>query len=154
MMNESTTLSSGEVAARAGVSVDTLRHYEQKGVLPAPPRHGNYREYPPEAVGMVLTIQRALSIGFTLDELARVLSMRSAGKPPCRTVMALAKAKLEQLQLRIDGLVALRDELRQIIEEWQGRLQKTPEGKMAGLLDSLSDRRPIAKDKEPFRRTQ
>jgi DNA-binding transcriptional MerR regulator len=154
IVNKSTTLSSGELAARTGISVDTLRHYEQKGVLPAPPRRGSYREYPAEAVGMVQTIRRALSIGFTLDELARVLSMRSAGKPPCRTVMAMAEAKRKQLEQRIDELVALRDELQQIIGEWQRRLEKTPEGKMAGLLDSLSDRRPIEKDKEAFRRTQ
>ena len=78
-------LRSGEVARRAGVSADTLRHYEQRGLLRKPRRLANgYRAYPPEALDRVLLIQRALAVGFTLDELAEILRDRDGGRPPCR----------------------------------------------------------------------
>jgi DNA-binding transcriptional MerR regulator len=77
-------LSSGELADLAGVSRDTLRHYERKGVLPRPLRSQNsYRQYPPEALQRVQLVRRALSVGFTLDELAKVLKVRDGGGAPC-----------------------------------------------------------------------
>ena len=71
---------SGEVARRAGVSTDTLAHYERRGVLRKPPRLANgYRSYPADAVDRVVLIKRALAVGFTLDELARLLATGTRG---------------------------------------------------------------------------
>src|SRR5947208_1129910 len=103
----------GELARASGVSTDTLRHYEHKGVLPKPRRSANgYREYPPDALARVLLVRRALAYGFTLDELARVLRARERGAAPCREVRALAAAKLSDVEARLRELTALRDELR------------------------------------------
>src|ERR1700760_5028296 len=85
----------GSLAREAGVSPDTLRHYERKGVLPKPRRSPNgYREYPPEALARVLLVRRALAFGFTLDELARLLRARDRGGSPCREGRALAASQL------------------------------------------------------------
>ena len=89
---------SGELARQAGVSADTLRHYEKRGLLAAPQRAANgYRMYPPSALQRVRVIQRALDMGFTLDDLARVLSQRDAGGAPCRQVRAIAEQRLEEV---------------------------------------------------------
>jgi DNA-binding transcriptional MerR regulator len=62
-------LRSGELAQLAGVSPDTLRHYERKGLLAAPHRSPNgYREYPASALDRVRLIRRALAVGFTLSD--------------------------------------------------------------------------------------
>jgi len=132
----------GELARAAGVSTDTLRHYERKGVLGAPRRSANgYREYPPGALERVLLVRRALSFGFTLDELARVLRTRERGGAPCREVRALAAGKLEEVESRLRELRALRGELRAILGEWDGRLSEAADGGRAGLLESLAGRR-------------
>ncbi|HEY0172366.1 MAG TPA: heavy metal-responsive transcriptional regulator, partial [Pyrinomonadaceae bacterium] len=113
----------GELARAVGVSTDTLRHYERKGVLGRPRRSANgYREYPPGALARVLLVRRALAFGFTLDELARVLRTRERGGAPCREVRALASGKLAEVEARLAGLLELRDELRAIINEWDSRL--------------------------------
>lgn len=131
-------LSAGELARAAGVSTDTLRHYERKGVLRRPRRAANgYRQYPPEALERVLLVRRAIAFGFTLDELARVLSARERGAAPCKEVRALAAAKLAEAEERLAQLTGLRDELRATLSDWDGRLSKTPEGGRAGLLESL-----------------
>ena len=132
-------LRAGELARASGVSTDTLRHYERKGVLAAPRRSANgYREYPAEALARVLLVRRALSVGFTLDELAQVLRARERGRAPCREVRALAARKLAGVEERLRELAAVREELREALADWDSRLAKTEEGGRARLLESLA----------------
>ena len=78
---------SAELARRAEVSADTLRYYEKKGLLPRARRSENgYREYPREAGARVRLVRRAVALGFSLDEVARVLAVRDRGGAPCRSV--------------------------------------------------------------------
>ena len=131
-------MSSGELAELAGVSRDTLRHYERKGVLPRPLRGQNaYRQYPPQALQRVQLVRRALSVGFTLDELAQVLKVRDAGGAPCEEVRKLAAQKLVNVQDQLRELTELRDELQKTLKDWDTRLAQG-RGKRADLLASLS----------------
>ena len=73
----------GALARLTGVSSDTLRHYEKVGVLPKPPRTASgYRQYPESAVQRVRMVRRAMAVGFTLEELARVLQVKDRGGAP------------------------------------------------------------------------
>ena len=132
---------SGELAAAAGVSPDTLRHYERAGLLPAPRRLGNgYRVYSPETLQTVRLIQRALAIGFTLGEIGVFLKERRSGSPPCKRVHALAAERLAETERRIESLSRFRDEFRRVLQEWSDRLAGTPDGSAAKLLESLTSR--------------
>jgi DNA-binding transcriptional MerR regulator len=132
-------LRSGTLARLVGVSPDTLRLYERKGTLRAPMRSTNgYRCYSPESVARVRLIRAALSIGFTLDELAQILKIRDAGGAPCHKVRALAAAKLSGLERHIEQLVGLREQLRSVLESWDQLLHQTPKPKRAGLLEALA----------------
>ena len=132
---------SGELARAAGVSTDTLRHYERKGVLARPRRAPNgYRLYPPEALAGVRLVRRALAVGFTLDELASILrERRGSGRPPCRRVRELAAQKLAAVEERLSEMASLRDELREILRRWDERLARAGDGARAGLLEALSE---------------
>ncbi len=100
----------GELAKIVGVSADTLRHYERKGVIASPVRSAKgYRLYSPETVERVRLVRRALTIGFTLNELAAILAEREKGGTPCRQVFSLAAAKLKDLEERIIEMQNLRD---------------------------------------------
>ena len=130
---------SGELAAAAGVSPDTLRHYEKSGLLPTPKRLSNgYRAYPPETLDQVRLIQRGLAIGFSLSELCLFLEARRAGSPPCGKVHALAAERLAELERRIEELSRFRDDFRRILDDWSARLAGTPKGSPARLLESLT----------------
>ena len=131
-------LRSTALARLAGVSPDTLRHYESKGLLPRAARSPNgYREYPPEAGTRVLLVQRALAIGFTLDELRQVFNVRDRGGAPCREVRSLAGRKLALLDARIEELIGARERLQRIVAHWDAILEGTPQGARAALLDAL-----------------
>lgn len=132
-------LRSGNLAKVVGVSPDTLRLYERKGLLPLPLRSSNgYRCYSTESVARVRLIRAALSIGFTLDELARVLKIRDAGGAPCHKVRDLAAAKLQGLEQHIHQLLTLRNQLLEALETWNDILEHHPPDKPAGLLEALA----------------
>jgi len=134
------SLTSGQLAELAGVSRDTLRHYERKGVLTRPFRGQNgYRQYPAEALQRVQLVRRALSVGFTLDELARVLKVRDAGGAPCEEVRRIASQKLADVQDQLRELTSLKDDLQKILRDWNARLAQRSDGKRANLLESLSN---------------
>lgn len=130
---------SGELARLAGVSTDTLRHYERKGVLPTARRLSNgYRKYSPDSIDRVRLIRRALAVGFTLDELARFMKARDQGQAPCREVRSLAQEKLAEVESRLEELLALRDELCATLVDWDQRLAGKKAGQRAGLLEALA----------------
>lgn len=145
-------LSVGELARLAGVSTDCVRHYERKGVIARALRGANgYRRYPRTTLARVQLVRRALGVGFTLDELARVLGIRDRGGIPCAEVRRFAAAKLADVELRLGELVALRDELRATLCAWDARLGSTRAGKRAGLLETLAPSSIIAAERAaPF----
>jgi DNA-binding transcriptional MerR regulator len=131
-------LRSGELARLAGVSPDTLRHYERKGLL-APRRSPNgYREYHESALDRVRLIRSALAVGFTIDELSRILRVRDRGGAPCRDVRAMAEAKLREAEKRLVEIESLRDRLLLLVREWDGLLAARQGLEPARLLDSLA----------------
>jgi len=131
---------SGELAKRSGVSPDTLRHYERLGVLARPRRTASgYRDYPESAVARVQLIRRAVVLGFSLNELARILKVREQGGAPCRQVKGLLDAKLEALESEIAERVALRDELRRLLSDWSAKLDGQRGGEPLHLLQQLTE---------------
>src|ERR1700730_2739398 len=133
------TLRCGQLAKATGVSVDTVRHYERIGVLPACPRTASgYRVYPENAVNRVNIVQRALRIGFTLSELSEIFKTRDAGGTPCRRVFELAQVKLKGIESDIAALKRTRRYLTKVLTEWDTRIKKAG-GQKAHLLQSLTD---------------
>ncbi len=110
----------GTVAAASGVSVETLRFYERRGLL-APPAWlpSGYREYPPDAVRMVRFVKHAQDLGFTLDDIAGLLALADGGPDSCDAVRDLAQAKIDTVTGKITQLVTIRDALQQLVATCQ-----------------------------------
>lgn len=131
----------GELAASAGVSPDTVRHYERAGLLPRAARSVNgYREFPVETLERLRVVRAALAVGFTVEELSRVLRERLRGGAPCRSVRNLAASKLAAIIRQERELRALRRTLTALIEDWDARLANQPAGTPVHLLDDLGRR--------------
>jgi DNA-binding transcriptional MerR regulator len=115
-------LRSGQVAAAAGVNVETLRYYERRGLLADPNRSpGGHRLYPAETVTVLRVIKAAQRLGFTLDEVADLLEVgrhrhgRSRGRADAG-LQARAKTKLAEVEERIADLVTIRHSLRAAVD--------------------------------------
>jgi DNA-binding transcriptional MerR regulator len=136
-----------EVAKKCGVSADTIRYYEKEGVIPAAERNTNgYRHYPEHVVARVRIVRAALRLGFTIEEIATLLKERSRGSPPCKKARAMAAEKLETIEQQIAELQALRQDLKNILKDWDERLDNTPAGTPANLLDTLKGENDVHSD--------
>lgn len=128
MSSEKSFYRSGELAELAGVSTDTLRHYERKGVLARPLREANdYRQYPASALRRVRLIRRAIAVGFTLNELASVLDVRDSGGAPCMEVRALAVANLSEFKINREANLSGGSERGGLAESSQGQHSRSGE---------------------------
>lgn len=106
----------GDVARKAGVNAETLRYYEQRGLLQTPPRSpSGYRDYPASAVDRLRFVKRAQQLGFTLAEIAELLHLNDGGPASCDAARSLAEARRSDLECRIADLQRMRDSLDQLI---------------------------------------
>jgi MerR family copper efflux transcriptional regulator len=107
----------GELAAATGLSRDALRFYEKRGLLTAQRGANGYRRYPPEAARWLRYIRTAQSLGFTLAEIEAdlpLLAQEAASAPALREAL---QRKLDDISRRVDGLLALREELARRLAE-------------------------------------
>ena len=104
----------GQVAAAAGLNIETLRYYERRGLLATPDRSpGGHRLYPPETVTVLRVIKAAQRLGFTLDEISDLLELgrHRHGRRVDAGLQQRANVKLVEVEERIADLTAIRENL-------------------------------------------
>ena len=111
-------LRAGQVAAAAGVNLQTVRYYERRGLLAPPDRTlGGHRVYGDDTVALLRVIKTAQRLGFSLAEVAELLKVGSHrhGRHD-HGLHARAAAKLGEVEARIADLTAIRDTLRDVVD--------------------------------------
>ena len=113
----------GQLAKEAGVGVETVRFYEQKGLMAQPPKPetGGYREYPAESVHRIRFIRSAQQIGFSLGEIDELLELEAGNNTRCIDVRKRAEVKLEDVSVKIDNLKSIRKALEMLINACPGK---------------------------------
>lgn len=116
------TMTRGEVAERAGVNRETVRYYEQRGLIPEPPRtSGDYRTYDASYVERICFIKRAQELGFTLSEIEELLTLRVDPETDCGAVKQRAEAKLADVEAKIRDLERIRVALARLATTCSGQ---------------------------------
>lgn len=103
------TLSIGEVAQQARVSVSAIRFYERRGLLPQAERVGGRRRFGTDTIRRLGVIDIAKQAGFCLDEIGVLLDSIDQGAPAGEQLRALAISKLVEVDALIDRAQAMRD---------------------------------------------
>jgi MerR family transcriptional regulator, copper efflux regulator len=118
----------GEIATQAEVSVDTVRFYERRGVLPAPHRRpSGYREYDGSAVERIRTARALQQLGFTLEEIIDALRAHDSGTATCESELWRLDAVIDRIDARIADLRRTRRAITGTIKECRsGRCRFTP----------------------------
>lgn len=102
----------GEVARRAGVTIDTIRFYERRGILSPPSRRpSGYRDYTDDVIDRIRLARRMQSVGLSLDEVIDALSAHDTGRATCESERWRLDAALDRVDTRITELKALRREI-------------------------------------------
>jgi MerR family copper efflux transcriptional regulator len=107
----------GELALATGLTRDTLRFYEERGLLSARRRANGYRDYPPEAVEWLCYLRSAQALGFTLADIEAGMPLLADPANAGAELRAALERKLGDIDARIAGLVELRAALAGKIED-------------------------------------
>ena len=118
----------GQVAREAGVSVDTIRFYERRGVLPAPERRpSGYRMFTEATVERIRMARGLQNMGFTLDEVIDALRAHDAGGATCDSERWRLEAVVDRIDARIAELRQARRHTMKILDECRaGRCRFAP----------------------------
>lgn len=111
----------GRLARATGCKVQTIRYYEQIGLLPEPVRsEGNQRLYGQDDIDRLAFIRHARELGFPLQAIRDLLSLSDEPNQSCEAVDAIAQTQLDEVERRIARLEALRLELTRMTEHCRG----------------------------------
>ena len=125
----------GEVARRAGIGVETLRFYERSGLLDRPARtEGGYRLYDAGALKTLEFIKRAQSLGFTLEEIKRIIAESRAGQRPCAEVRETVRRRLAELDEQMAQIRRYRNALAATLKQWDEK--GFADGDFCGLIEN------------------
>ena len=135
----------GELAAHAGVNIQTVRFYERRGILPKPGRTSSgYRVYSGEAVRMIRFIKRAQELGFTLNEIEDLLRLRDNRRASCAEMKSAGRAKMAAVEAKIASLKAMKRALAVLLAS----CERNDRDRECPILEALE-----APDERPPRQT-
>ncbi|MBT9596975.1 MAG: Cu(I)-responsive transcriptional regulator [Vitreoscilla sp.] len=111
----------GQAAAASGVSAKMIRHYEEMGLLPAAQRtDSGYRQYGDVAVQTLRFIRHSRDLGFSLPEIARLVSLWQDRSRPSREVKSLARTHIRELDEKAQELLAMKAALEHLVHCCRG----------------------------------
>lgn len=145
----------GEVAKQSGIGIEALRFYERSGLLGRPGRtQSGYRVYDEVVLQRLDFIKRSQILGFSLDEIKRIIADKQAGRSPCLEVREIVRHRLEELDERMKDMRRYRRELGAALTQWEetGEL----DGHVCGLIEGTeiehSNPTPRGLSKEKLRK--
>lgn len=117
----SARLGIGALSERTGCNVETIRYYERRGLLPDPPRtEGGHRVYAEEHLKRLTFIRRSRELGFTLEEVCRLLRMVDGKHYTCGEVRSVTLDHLEDVRGKLADLRKLERVLKQLADRCVG----------------------------------
>ncbi len=114
-------LTIGTLGKKTGTKVQTIRYYEQIGLMPEPGRtEGGQRRYGGAELDRLAFIRHARQLGFSLEAIRELLDLADDPDRPCHEADAIARRQLNQVEQRMARLEALRLELKRMVHECSG----------------------------------
>ena len=111
----------GQAAQQSGLSAKMIRYYEATGLLrPAGRTASGYRQYAEQDLHVLAFIKRSRDLGFSLEEVGKLLALWQDRERASADVKALAQGHVDELNRKIAELTALRDTLDELVQHCQG----------------------------------
>ena len=111
----------GKVAAQTGCNIETIRYYEKESLLPLPGRtEGGHRLYTVAMVERLVFIRRCRELGFSMDEIRRLLSVVDGEQVSCERVKHIAEIHLRDIRSKITDLKKMERTLHELSNQCSG----------------------------------
>lgn len=121
----------GRLARAAGVGVETIRYYQQRGLLPVPATVGAYRHYPVALTARIRFIKRAQELGFSLDEITELLRLEDGTQRAA--IRRIAADRLAQIDQKLTDLKRMQKVLKHLITDCEHTRAELP----CPIIDTL-----------------
>lgn len=119
----------GELAARTGVTPDTVRHYVRIKLLkPSRDPNNGYKLFSDEDVRRLCFIRQAKGLGFTLEDIAQIFADAEKGRSPCPRVREIFQQRIQENRQRLNELAALQERMETALQQWRGMPDGVPDG--------------------------
>ena len=129
-----------ELARRAGVTPETVRHYARVGLLTPTRDPGNgYRHFSQRDVARVCFIRNAAQLGFHLSEIAEVIAAADSGHSACPQVRRILEHRIEETRDRLRALSELQHRMEAALADWAELPDRQPD---AGSICHLIEQHP------------
>lgn len=140
---------------RSGVSVDTVRYYERRGLIARPSRsNGGYRLFPHETIERIQFIKQAQEFGFSLDEIREILTDGNGGVSECRRVRDLLYGKLTELGERMKKMRDFRRLLQKNLEACEREISEHGQEAHCPVVVNIEHRTKTVVHKESYEKAQ
>lgn len=107
----------GDLARHTGYAVQTIRYYEEIGLLPSPQRSaGGQRRYDADGLGRLQFIRRARDLGFSVEDVRHLLNLANDPQRSCGSVDQIAETHLAAIDAKITALRAMRRDISRMLE--------------------------------------
>lgn len=120
----SESLTIGRLARAAGVGIETIRYYQQRGLLPVPSTVGAYRHYPVALTERICFIKRAQELGFSLDEIAELLRLEDGSNRS--SIRRIASDRLIQIDQKLTDLRRMQKALKHLVSQCEHTSKNLP----------------------------
>lgn len=136
----------GEVSKHSGIGIEALRFYEKSGLLDKAERtDSGYRMYDATVLERLTFIKQAQVLGFSLEEIKRIIDEKRAGQSPCAEVRELVRLRLHELDERMREMQRYRQELAAALAEWDSTGEA--QGHICGLIEGTNFERSMTQTK-------
>jgi MerR family transcriptional regulator, copper efflux regulator len=126
----------GEVIEQCGVTRDTIRHYEARGLIDAPERRdNNYKEYPLDTVNRVKFIRDMQGVGFTLRQTREFLALYDDRAATCGNTASRIQAHMADLDEKIEQLMGMRERMQTMFQACTGNADGDPCSPITNILN-------------------
>lgn len=129
------SLTIGRLARAAGVGVETIRYYQQRGLLPVPESAGTFRQYPMALTARIHFIKRAQELGFSLDEITELLRLEDGAHRS--SIRRIASDRLAQIENKVADLKRMQKTLRLLVAECEHTRGDLPCPIIASLVQTV-----------------
>lgn len=130
-----------QLASKAGVTKDAIRHYVSLGLLcPDRDKHNGYQIFGVQALSRLLFIKTARQLGFHLEDIQRIFSDADHAHSPCPGVREMMQLRILETRKTIEELTALCNRMEASMTEWGNMPDSTPDGSsVCRLIESQID---------------
>ena len=132
--NSPESLTIGRLARAAGVGVETIRYYQQRGLLPVPTSQGTFRRYPVALTARIHFIKRAQELGFSLGEITELLRLEDGAHRSA--IRRIATDRLAQIGKKVADLKRMQKTLKHLVMECEHTRRDLPCPIIASLVQA------------------